>query len=77
MTFFPMEIKELGRSIQNDTYNKRSLIRIPQVCWDILQTEEAFIVKEYKHTYTQAFITVEILKRHIKDEFEINGKQRT
>ena len=31
MTFLEMEMKELGRSTQNNTHNTRSLIRTPQV----------------------------------------------
>ena len=46
-------MKELGRSTWNNTHKTRSLIRTPQVCpRHRLQTEEAFTVKEYKHTHT-------------------------
>ena len=45
-------MKELGRSTQNDTYTITSFIRTLKYVSDILQTEEAFTVEEYKHTHT-------------------------
>ena len=47
MTFLDTEMKELGRSIQINTRNTRTLMRTPQVC--LRQLAEAFTVKEYKH----------------------------
>ena len=44
-------MKELGRSTQNNTYNITSFIRTLKYVSDILQTEEAFTVEEYKHTH--------------------------
>ena len=52
MIDFETEMMELGRSIQINIHNTRSLIRTPQVCFDVLLTEEAFTVEEYKHTHT-------------------------
>ena len=52
MTFLDTEMKELCRSIQISTDNTRSLISTPVYVSDILQTEEAFMVKEYIHTHT-------------------------
>ena len=45
-------MKELGRSTQNNTYNITSFIRTLKYVSDILQTEEAFTVEEYKNTHT-------------------------
>ena len=47
-----MEIREFGRSSWNDTHNVTSLIIFLKYVSDILQTEEAFTVGEYKHTHT-------------------------
>ena len=52
MTFSDTEINELGRSTQNNIHNTWSLIRAIKYVADILQTEEAFTVEEYKHTHT-------------------------
>ena len=43
---------ELGITQPTNIHNIRSLIRTLKHVWDILQTEEAFTVKEYKHTHT-------------------------
>ena len=43
---------ELGITQPTNIHNIRSLIRTLKHAWDILQTEEAFTVKEYKHTHT-------------------------
>ena len=51
-----IEMKELGRSTQMNIHNTRSLIRTSQACLghlDILQSEEAFTVEEYKQTNKQ------------------------
>ena len=47
-----MEMREIGRSSWNDTHNVTSLIVFLKYVSDILQTEEAFTVGEYKHTHT-------------------------
>ena len=46
------EMKVLGRSTQINIYNTRLLIRTLKYVSDILQTEEAFRVEEYKNTHT-------------------------
>ena len=52
MAFSDTEIKELGRSTQINIRNTRSLIRALKYVSNILQTEEAFTVEEYKPTHT-------------------------
>ena len=43
---------ELGITQPTNIHNTRSLIRTLKYVLDILQTEETFTVKEYKHTHT-------------------------
>ena len=43
---------ELGITQSTNIHNTRSLIRTLKYVLDILQTEEAFTVEEYKHTHT-------------------------
>ena len=45
-------MKELGSGTAYNTHNTTSLIRTLKYVSDILQTEEAFTVKEYTHTHT-------------------------
>ena len=45
-------MKELGSGTTYNTHNTTSLIRFLKYVSDILQTEEAFTVEEYKHTHT-------------------------
>ena len=45
-------MKELGSGTTYNTHNTTSLIRTLKYVSDILQTEEAFTVKGYKHTHT-------------------------
>ena len=52
MTFSDTEMMELGRKHPTNIHNTRSLIRTLKYVLDILQTEEASTVEEYKHTYT-------------------------
>ena len=52
MTFSDTEMKELGSGTVYNTHNTTSLIRTLKYVSDILQTEEAFTVEEYKHTHT-------------------------
>ena len=47
-------MRELGSGIPYNTHNTTSLIRTLKYVQDILQTEEAFTVKEYTHTHTSA-----------------------
>ena len=52
MTFSETEMKELGSGTAYNAHNTTSLIRTLKHVSDILQTEEAFTVKEYTHTHT-------------------------
>ena len=54
MTFSDTEIMELGITQPTNVHNTRSLIRTIKYVLDILQTEEAFTVEDYKHTHTHA-----------------------
>ena len=45
-------MRELGSGTTYNTHNTTSLIRTLKYVPDILQTEEAFTVKGYKHTHT-------------------------
>ena len=45
-------MKELGSGTAYNTHSTTSLIRTLKYVSDILQTEEAFTVEEYKHTHT-------------------------
>ena len=53
MTFSDTAMMELGITQSTNIHNTRSLIRTLKYVLDILQTEEAFMVEEYKHTHTQ------------------------
>ena len=46
------KMKELGSGITYSTHNTTSLICTLKYVSDILQTEEAFTLEEYKHTHT-------------------------
>ena len=52
MTFSDTAMMELGITQSTDIHNTISLIRALRYVLDILQTEEAFTVEEYKHTRT-------------------------
>ena len=52
MTFSDTAMMELGITQSTDIHNTRPLIRALRHVLDILQTEEAFTVEEYKHTHT-------------------------
>ena len=52
MIFSDTEMRELGSGTTYNTHNTTSLIRTLKYVSDILQTEEAFTVKGYKHTHT-------------------------
>ena len=52
MIFSDTEMIELGIWHTTNIHNTRSLIRTLKYVLDILQTEEAFKVEEYKHTHT-------------------------
>ena len=51
MTFSDTAMMELGITLSTNIHNTRSLIRTLKYVLDILQTEEAFTVEEYKHTH--------------------------
>ena len=51
MTFSDMAMMELGITQSTNILNTRSLICTLKYVLDILQTEEAFTVEEYKHTH--------------------------
>ena len=55
MTFSDTAIMELGITQSTNIHNTRSLIRTLKYVLDILQTEEAFTVEEYKHTHTYTY----------------------
>ena len=65
MIFSDTEMMELGIRHTTNIHNTRSLIRTLKYVLDILQTEEAFTVKEYKHTHTYTY-TQNIICPHIK-----------
>ena len=50
MTFSDKAMMELGITQSTNIHNTRSLILALRYVLDILQTEEAFKVEEYKHT---------------------------
>ena len=52
MTFSDTAMMELGITQSTNIHNTRSLIRTLKYVLDILLTEEAFTVEEYKHTHT-------------------------
>ena len=52
MTFSDTGTMELGRKHPTTIHNTRLLIRTLKNALEILQTEEAFTMKEYKHTLT-------------------------
>ena len=60
MTFSDTAMMELGITQSTNIHNTRSLIRTLKYVLDILQTEEAFMVEEYKHTHTHTHITVSV-----------------
>ena len=63
-------MRELGSGIAYNTHNTTSLLRTLKYVSDILQTEEAFTVEEYKHTHTHTQASkstkLEQLKQPIK-----------
>ena len=61
MTFSNTAMMELGITQSTNIHNTRSLIRTLKYVLDILQTEEAFTVEEYKHTHTCQRLTAFII----------------
>ena len=59
-------MRELGSGIAYNTHNATSLIRTLKYVSDILQTEEAFTVEEYKHTHTHT--RARIAREHVEHE---------
>ena len=62
MTFSDTEMMELGITQPTNIHNTRSLIGTPKYVLDILQTEEASTVEEYKHTHTHSTAASRTLK---------------
>ena len=60
MTFSDTAMMELGITQSTNIHNTRSLIRTLKYVLDILQTEEAFTVEEYKHTHTHMRLEIKI-----------------
>ena len=58
MTFSGTAMMELGITQSTNIHNTRSLIRTLKYVLDILQTEKAFTVEEYKHTHTHKIINI-------------------
>ena len=52
MIFSDTEMMKLGIKHTTNIHNTKSLICTLKYVLDILQTEEAFTVEEYKHTHT-------------------------
>ena len=52
MIFSDTEMMEIGIRHKTNIHNTRSLVRTLKYVLDILQTEEAFAVEEYKQTHT-------------------------
>ena len=52
MTFSDTEMMELDLTQPTNIHNTRPLTRYLKYVLDILQTEEASTVEEYKHTHT-------------------------
>ena len=61
MTFSDMAMMELGITQSTNIHNTRSLIRTLKYVLDILQTEKAFTVEEYKHTHTHTHKIINII----------------
>ena len=53
MAFSDTAMMELDIRQSTDIHNTRSLILALRYVLEILRTEEAFTVEEYKHTHTQ------------------------
>ena len=54
---------EHGITLSTNINNTRSLIRTLKYVLDILQTEEAFTLEEYKHTHIQQVTLAMVLER--------------
>ena len=82
MTFSDTAMMELGITQSTNIHNTRSLIRTLKYVLDILQTEEAFTVEEYKHTHIHTRHRYDILlpgrnivlNRLLKEENTVAGK---
>ena len=65
MTFSDTVMTELGITQLTNNHNTRSLISTLKYVLDILQTEEAFTVEEYKHKHTTSNdIRINTLHQH-------------
>ena len=70
MTFSDTEMMELGRKHPTNIHNTRSLICTLKYVLDILQTEEAFTMEEYKHTHTRTHTHARARKHSINMDDE-------
>ena len=70
MTFSDTEMMELGITQPTNIHNTRSLIRALKYVLDILQTEEAFTMEEYKHTHTHTHTHARARKHSINMDDE-------
>ena len=68
MTFSNTAMMEPGIKQSPDIHNTRSLIRALRYVLDILQTEEAFTVEEYKQTHTHTCIQQTFISLKSKKE---------
>ena len=65
MTYLEMEMKELGRSSNNNTHNISSLIHTPQVCHRRLAVGRSLHGgRVYTHTHARASSTGRRLKEN-------------
>ena len=61
MTFSDTGMMELGITQSTNIHNTKSLIRTLKYVLDILQTEEASMMEEYKHKHTHIAVSVKYL----------------
>ena len=80
MTFSDTTMMELGIKQSTNIHKTRSLIRTLKHVLDILQTEEAFMVEEYKnthtHTHTHTHKTMQLHMKKLKLDIFICAPQR-
>ena len=66
-------MRKLGSGTTYNTHNITSMIRTLKYVSDILQTEEAFTVEEYKHTHTHTH-TEELSLMTLKSDAKFKEK---
>ena len=77
MTFSDTAMMELGITQSTNIHNTRSLIRTLKYALDILQTEEAFTVEEYKHTHTHtddSQVAIRVERTRLALQWEVVGR---